>query len=74
MKIAIFGSSASSSPMGDVIGDAHALQNFCVKLGSVLAEFPYELLVETDAPHTADRLVVDGMLASGKAHQIDIRV
>ena len=49
--------------MGDAV-ESHALERFCFRLGSVLAEFPHELLVETDIPRTADRLVVDGMLAS----------
>jgi predicted nucleotide-binding protein len=74
MKIAIFGSYRSSSPMGDDIGDSHALENFCFRLGSVLAGFRHTFIVETDAPHTADRLVVNGILASGQAHPIDIRV
>ena len=59
--------------MGDAV-ESHALERFCFRLGSVLAEFPHELLVETDIPRTADRLVVDGMLASEQAHQVDIRV
>lgn len=74
MRIAVFGSSTPASPVGDMIGDPHAVEDFCVRLGSVLAEFPYTLLVETDIPRTADRLVVDGILTSQQERQIRIWV
>ncbi len=74
MKIAVFGSSNSPNPVGDAIVDSHALEDFYVNLGLVLAEFPHGLLVETDGPRTADRLVVDGMLRSRQAQQVRIWV
>jgi hypothetical protein len=74
MKIAIFGSSSSPSPVGDAIADSRGLEDFCIRLGSVLGEFPHALIVSTDTKRSADRLVVDGMLASRQARQIDINV
>jgi predicted nucleotide-binding protein len=44
--------------------EARALEAFCRRLGSILADFPHTLLVESDNSRTADRLVVDGILAS----------
>lgn len=64
MKIAIFGSSATPTEIGDGITDKRAVEDFCVSLGSVIAEFPHVLLVESDVSDTADRLVVNGLLAS----------
>src|ERR1700722_3821157 len=74
MRIAVFGSSISADPVGDVIGDVPALEEFCASLGSVIAEFPHALLVTSDTERTADRLVVDGMLASRQAQGIRIWV
>jgi hypothetical protein len=74
MKVAVFGSSGSSSPIGDAIKDPRAVEDFCASLGAVLAGFQHGLLVETDIPHTADRLVVDGLLASRQAREIKIWV
>ena len=45
-----------------------------MRLGAVLSDFPYGLLVTTDNWHTADRLVVDGLLASRQAHKAKIWV
>jgi predicted nucleotide-binding protein len=70
MRIAVFGSSISADPVGDVIGDVPALEEFCASLGSVIAEFPHALLVSSDTGRTADRLVVDGMLVSRQARRI----
>jgi predicted nucleotide-binding protein len=74
MRIAVIGSSNSPNPVGDAIGDPYVIEDFCVRLGSVLAEFPHMLLVVTDLPHTADRLVVDGILASRRERKISVRV
>lgn len=74
MRIAVIGSSNSPNPVGDAIGDPYAIEDFCVRLGSVLAEFPHMLLVVTDLPHTADRLVVDGILTSQRGRKISVRV
>jgi hypothetical protein len=64
VKIAIFGSSSTSNEVGDGIIKPRDLEAFCQSLGSSLADFPHTLLVESDNPRTADRLVVDGILAS----------
>lgn len=64
MKIAIFGSSSTSNEVGDGIMEPRDLEVFCRRLGVILADFPHTLLVESDNPRTADRLVVDGLLAS----------
>jgi predicted nucleotide-binding protein len=64
MRIAVFGSSGTSNEVGDGIIDPRALEAFCLELGSVLADFPHALLVESESPRTADRLVVSGLLAS----------
>jgi predicted nucleotide-binding protein len=40
------------------------LEVFCRRLGSILADFPHTVLVESDDSRTADRLIVDGILAS----------
>jgi Predicted nucleotide-binding protein containing TIR-like domain len=69
MKIAIFGSSRTSSEVGDGIKDPRAIEDFCLKLGSVLGDFPHALLVESDSPRTADRVVVDGLLAARAARE-----
>jgi predicted nucleotide-binding protein with TIR-like domain len=74
MKVAVFGSSSSTRPIGDAIKDPQAVEDFCVRLGAVLAGFQHGLLVETDIPHTADRLVVDGLLTSRQAHEIKVWV
>jgi hypothetical protein len=74
MRIAVIGSSNSPNPVGDAIGNPYSIEDFCVRLGSVLAEFPHMLLVVTDKPHTADRLVVDGILASQQERKISVRV
>lgn len=64
MRIAIFGSSSTSNEVGDGIIEPRDLEVFCQQLGSSLAAFPHSLLVESDNPRTADRLIVDGLLAS----------
>ncbi len=66
MRIALFGSSASSQPVGDPITDVPSMPDFCRSLGAALAGFPYALLVGTDNEATADRMVVDGILSSGQ--------
>lgn len=43
-------------------------------MGSVLADFPHALLVESDDPFTADRLVVNGLLASRPGRAVRIWV
>ena len=64
MRIAIFGSSITSNEVGDGIVEPRVLEDFCLELGSVLADFPHALLVESENPRTADRLAVSGLLAS----------
>lgn len=72
MRIVVFGSSSTSNEMGDGIIEPRALEHFCLGLGSVIAEFPHALLVTSESPRTADRLVVNGLLASrrGRAARI----
>jgi len=72
VRIAVFGSSSTSNEVGDGIVEPRALEYFCLGLGSVLADFPHALLVESENPRTADRLVVNGLLASrrGRAARI----
>lgn len=74
MRIAVFGSSNSTAPVGDVITDVDALEDFCAHLGSAIAEFRHTLLVTSDIERTADRLVVDGVLKSRQGRQIRIWV
>src|SRR3979411_2369251 len=64
MRIAILGSSRTANEVGDGIVEPGALEQFCQHLGSTLADLPHTLLVQTDRPRSADRLVVDGVLAS----------
>jgi len=66
MKIAIFGSSRPSTDIGSDIKDLDGMRNFCLSLGASLREFPHAVLVESDDPRTADRLVVDGLLACAR--------
>ncbi len=72
MRIAVFGSSSTSNEIGDGIIEPRALKDFCLELGSVLADFPHALLVGSENPRTADRLIVNGLLASrrGRAARI----
>jgi predicted nucleotide-binding protein len=74
MRIAVFGSSGSAVPIGDDITDVKAVEEFCASLGSVISEFPHALLVTADREHTADRLVVDGILAARQAQRVRIWV
>jgi hypothetical protein len=74
MKIAVFGSTGGWRPIGDAIRDRNTFKDFCMRPGAVLSDFPYGLLVTTDNWHTADRLVVDGLLASRQAHKAKIWV
>jgi predicted nucleotide-binding protein len=43
------------------------MKEFCLQLGAVLGKFPSKLLVESDDARTADRMVIDGLLASQRA-------
>jgi predicted nucleotide-binding protein with TIR-like domain len=74
MKIAVFGSTGAWRPIGDAIRDRDTFKDFCVRLGAVLSGFPYGLLVRSDSSPTADRLVVDGLLASRQAQKPKIWV
>jgi predicted nucleotide-binding protein len=74
VKIAIFGSSGSSGGVGDDITDRRAVEDFCAELGAMLADFPHALLVESDSPATADRLVVEGLLKSPQGRKAKIWV
>jgi predicted nucleotide-binding protein len=74
MKIAVFGSWGSPRQIGDPITDTDALVGFCSSLGSIIASLQHGLLVETDIPNTADRLVVNGVLAARQAYEIKVWV
>lgn len=63
MRIAIFGSSKTVSDIGADITDPDGMRDFCERLGAWLAGFPHAVLVESDEPRTADRLVVSGLLS-----------
>lgn len=72
MKIAVIGSSGTANEIGDGIVEPRAFEDFCLRLGSVLSDFPHALLVESDGLGTADRFVVSGLLAArrGQAARI----
>jgi predicted nucleotide-binding protein len=74
MRIAIFGSSRTSIEVGGGITGPDEMEDFCFRLGSRLGQFPHTLLVETDTPSTADRLVVDGLLASSRVPGARVKV
>lgn len=74
MRIAVFGSSHSSTPVGDAITDASGMADFCGQLGRILAEFPYSLLVETDTGHTTDGLVANSVVTAPQRSSITIWV
>jgi len=64
MRIAVFGSSASrpGNVVGRPVADAARFEQFCRRLGGVLARGSNSVLVESDSSRSADRRVVDGML------------
>jgi predicted nucleotide-binding protein len=75
MRIAVFGSTSSEYPVGDEITDAEAVEEFCSSLGEAIAGSPHELLVTSDRDNTADKLVVDGILATQQQSRlVKIRV
>ena len=74
MRIAVFGSSRTASSIGGDIKDVAGMEAFCHRLGACLAAFPFAVLVGSDHPRTADRLVVEGLLASGPASETRIWV
>jgi predicted nucleotide-binding protein len=74
MRIAILGSSATSSEVGGGITEPARLEDFCRNLGLRLASSSHSLLLESDNPRTADRLVVDGMLAAAPPRKGKVKV
>jgi predicted nucleotide-binding protein len=64
MRIAVFGSTGSrpSHVVGRPVPDGDQFQDFCRRLGAILAGTSHTILVESDATRSADRAVVDGML------------
>src|SRR5258708_39123747 len=74
MKIAIFGSLTPSADHGGGIVNPQAMTEFCMSLGADLAGLPHVLLVESDHPRTADRLVISGMLSAQRTSEARIWV
>jgi predicted nucleotide-binding protein len=74
MRIALFGSIGPGYVVGDPITDIPALTEFCRRLGAALADTPHALLVGTDDEKTVDRMVVDGILSSGRPPRMRVCV
>lgn len=62
MRIAIIGSTRDTS--GRDIGDPSGWRQFCQRLGTFLAGTPHKILVASDMEGSADRWVVNGVLAA----------
>lgn len=75
MRIAVLGSSKSkNSSIGRPIANPAGAEQFCREFGFNLAEFPHSLLVASDNIRTADRSVVEGLLAAPSPRQARVRV
>ncbi|MCI0582443.1 MAG: nucleotide-binding protein [Chloroflexi bacterium] len=74
MRIAIFGSSSTTTKVGDGIVRRAELEQLCLDLGAALAAGRHAILVESDRERTADRLVVQGLLNAQHPLTPEIRV